>query len=54
MNAAVLADGYAVDGPEGAKAALERFWRRVSDADFLTPDEKRQAVGYGAAVAQRA
>jgi NTE family protein len=37
MNAAVLADGYAEGGPEGARAALERFWRRVSDAATLSP-----------------
>jgi NTE family protein len=37
MNAAVLADGYAEGGPEGARAALERFWRRVSSAAMLSP-----------------
>ena len=37
MNAAVLADGYAEGGPEGARAALERFWRRVSAAATLSP-----------------
>jgi NTE family protein len=37
MNAAVLADGYAEGGPEGARAALERFWRRVSGAAELSP-----------------
>ena len=37
MNAAVLADGYAEGGPEGARAALERFWRRVPDAARLSP-----------------
>jgi NTE family protein len=37
MNAAVLADGYAEGGPEGARAALERFWRRVSRAAALSP-----------------
>jgi NTE family protein len=37
MNAAVLADGYAEGGAEGARAALERFWRRVSDAALLSP-----------------
>ena len=26
----------------------EALWRRVNEADFLTPDEKREAVGYGA------
>src|SRR5215475_2132228 len=37
MNAAVIADGYAEGGPEGARAALERFWRRVSGAATLSP-----------------
>ena len=30
MNAAVLADGHAAGGAEGARAALENFWRSVS------------------------
>ena len=29
MNAAVLISGQAAGGAEGAKAALEQFWRRV-------------------------
>jgi NTE family protein len=37
MNAAVLADGYLKGGPEGARAALEKFWRRVSDAARFSP-----------------
>lgn len=37
MNAAVLVDGYAADGARGAKAALERFWRRVSQAARFSP-----------------
>ena len=37
MNAAVLGDGYAEAGPKGARGALERFWRRVSDAAKLSP-----------------
>jgi len=37
MNAAVMADGYAEGGPEGARAALERFWQRVADAALLSP-----------------
>src|ERR671917_155531 len=37
MNAAVLADGHAEGGAEGARAALERFWRRVSRAALLSP-----------------
>ncbi|MDQ8020230.1 MAG: patatin-like phospholipase family protein [Moraxellaceae bacterium] len=37
MNAAVLADGLARGGVDTAKAALEDFWRRVSDAALLSP-----------------
>ena len=37
MNAAVLADGHAAGGAEGARAALERFWRSVSKAALLSP-----------------
>src|SRR3989475_9260071 len=37
MNAAVLADGYAKGGSQGARAALEKFWRRVSDAARFSP-----------------
>jgi NTE family protein len=37
MNAAVLADGYAAGGAEGARAALEQFWRRVADAALFSP-----------------
>jgi len=37
MNAAVLADGYAKGGPLGAREALEKFWRHVSDAARFSP-----------------
>ena len=37
MNAAVLVDGHAKDGADGARAALENFWRRVSNAAVLSP-----------------
>jgi NTE family protein len=37
MNAAVLIDGYADNGADGARAALENFWRRVSRAALLSP-----------------
>ena len=43
MNAAVLADGYAEGGAEGAREALEAFWRRVSDAAALQPVPARPA-----------
>jgi NTE family protein len=37
MNAAVLAAGHAEGGAKGARAALDRFWRRVSRAAELSP-----------------
>lgn len=37
MNAAVLADGYAEGGRDGARAHLESFWRKVSEAASLSP-----------------
>ena len=40
MNAVVLVDGWLAGGPDGARAALERFWREASlDAD-LRPSQK--------------
>ena len=40
MNAAVLADGYAAGGAEGARAALESFWRAVSDSARFSPFQR--------------
>ena len=37
MNAAVLIDGHAAGGADGARAALEKFWQRVSRAALLSP-----------------
>src|SRR6476469_10191861 len=37
MNAAVLVDGHAKSGAAGARAALENFWRRVSEAARFSP-----------------
>lgn len=37
MNAAVMVDGFAAGGAEGAREALERFWRAVSDAARFSP-----------------
>jgi len=37
MNAAVLIDGHADKGADGARAALEHFWQRVSRAALLSP-----------------
>ena len=40
MNAAVLAEGYARSGAEGARAALAAYWRRVSDAARFSPFQR--------------
>lgn len=40
MNAAVLASGHAQGGVDGAKQALEAFWRRVSDAARMSPFQR--------------
>src|SRR5689334_22946640 len=37
MNAAVLADGWTAGGAEGAREALEQYWRRVSKAAAFSP-----------------
>ena len=37
MNAAVLVDGYAEDGAEGARRHLDRYWRQVSEAARFSP-----------------
>ncbi len=38
---------YDADQVEALSLEREALWRRVNDADFLTPEEKRQAVGFG-------
>ncbi|MFH3479668.1 patatin-like phospholipase family protein [Xanthobacter variabilis] len=40
MNAAVLADGYAAGGREGAKDALARYWRHVSEEARFSPFQR--------------
>ena len=40
MNAAVLVDGHAAGGRDGARAALEGFWRAVSDAALMSPFQR--------------
>lgn len=40
FNAVVLADGFAEDGRDGARAALDRFWRAVSDAGRASPVQR--------------
>src|ERR1700726_4677102 len=37
MNAAVLADGWSTGGADGARAALDPYWRRVSRAAAFSP-----------------
>jgi NTE family protein len=37
MNAAVMVSGYTAGGKDGARAALEEFWRRVSAAALMSP-----------------
>jgi NTE family protein len=37
MNAAVLAHGLLAGGREGARASLERFWRKTSEAAAFSP-----------------
>jgi NTE family protein len=37
MNAAVLADGWTAGGAEGAREALDQYWRRVSRAAAFSP-----------------
>src|SRR5499427_2646600 len=37
MNAAVLAHGFTLDGNDGARSALEAFWRSVSQAGQFSP-----------------
>ncbi len=40
MNAAVLADGLEAGGRDGARAALEKFWRAVSNAALASPIQR--------------
>ena len=37
INAAVLAQGHLKDGNAGARAALDRFWHRLSEIGWLSP-----------------
>ena len=37
MNAAVMASGLMQGGNDGARAALEEFWKSVSDAARMSP-----------------
>ncbi|MBZ6078671.1 patatin-like phospholipase family protein [Microvirga sp. WGZ8] len=40
MNAAVLAAGYARGGRDGARKALDLFWRKVADAARFSPFQR--------------
>lgn len=37
INAAVLAQGYLKSGASGARAALDRFWHRLSELGWMSP-----------------
>ncbi len=40
MNAAVLADGYAAGGAQGARIALDSYWKAVSEAARFSPFQR--------------
>ena len=40
MNAAVLSDGWSQGGAEGARAALDAYWKRVSQAAAFSPIQR--------------
>lgn len=40
MNAAMLAHGYLDGGAEGARVALEQFWRKVADMGRFSPIQR--------------
>jgi NTE family protein len=44
MNAAVLADGWTERGADGARAALDQFWDRVSRAAALSPLQRSRLI----------
>src|SRR3984893_2248078 len=48
MNAAVLADGWTKGGAEGARAALDAYWRRVSRAAAFSPLQRSPLDGWRA------
>src|ERR1700744_3803619 len=37
MNAAILVNGFAKDQYEGARKALEDFWRRIAEVAYFSP-----------------
>lgn len=40
MNAALLADGFAAGGAQGARNALDNYWRKVSEAARFSPFQR--------------
>lgn len=46
INAAVLVNGYALGGREGAKYSLERLWRKISEASCFSPLHKTVYESY--------
>ncbi len=44
MNAAVFAHGHLCGGADGAKAALEQFWRRVSKPPPSVHSSERRLI----------
>jgi len=40
MNSALLADGFAAGGAEGARKALDSYWQRVSEAARFSPFQR--------------
>jgi NTE family protein len=46
MNAVVFAQGYLDGGRNGARAALETFWSRVSDKDSMGPIQRKLFDAY--------
>ena len=40
MNAAIFVDGLAAGGREGARLALEKFWRKVAEAGRTSPMQR--------------
>jgi NTE family protein len=40
MNAVALAEGFAEDGPEGARRQLRKFWGRISDGAAFSPIQR--------------
>jgi NTE family protein len=40
MNGAVLVQGFCTGGAKGARAALDRFWRRLSEVGWASPVQR--------------